>query len=1653
MKQFLCYEKTGNRFLKKLGIPIFFLFFTLGLKAQCPAGSVFFTTQAQIDAFAINYPNCTEITGYLQIGGSDITDLSPLSNLTSVGGYLYINSNSNLTNLDGLSNLTSVGADLVINSNYSLTDISGLQNIDPNSILSSYFGIGLYITGNPLLSVCNLDNFCTYLAGSGPRTISGNAGDCISEAAVNAACTTSSEPQCPTGDVALYSQADVNNFATNYPNCTEISGYLYITGSTITDLSPLSNLTSVGGYLSIYSNSNLTNLDGLSNLTSVGGFLLIDSNSNLTSLNGLSNLTSVGADLVIKSNYSLTDISGLQNIDPTSILSTYGYGLYIVGNTSLSVCNLPNFCTYLQGSGPRTISLNAGDCISEAAVNAACNPAPPCDAPANLTVSGIINNKATINWTNSGTFDLKWGAENFTDGNELGTANGVTELNYEITGLTANTAYDVYVRQNCDVNQSDWVKYTFSTTVQCPSGYVNLLSQTQVSNFLINYPNCTHLPGSLHIQGNNIANLTPLSNLVSIGQHLTISGNPALTSLNGLSSLTFIGGELEFYNNNQLTDISALQNVEGMTSLYVVNNSSLSDCDIDSFCSYLSNPDNPRTISGNAGNCITEEAITLICFPPTPSCEVPTNLATTNITADSATLNWESDGASFEIVWGALGFDPEGATPITDIDTTSYTISEGLNAGTQYDFYVRQYCTDDDIVSDWAGPFGFATSVAECPSGDVVFNTQAELDAFAIEYPNCTHISGSLFVSGAGNNITDLSPLNAIVSVSGPLMIMNNFYLTNIDGLSSLTTVGGHLQITNNYWLTDLDGLSNLTSLGADITIAYNDNLASVSGLSGLTTINPVHNEGLRLFENESLTTCEIDVFCDYLSQDSETHPREIYNNGANCNDEAEIYAACNPPVACSDGDVYINSQEDLDDYVANYPLCTIINGSLFIEESDISDLSGLNNIETIIGDLYISGNQQLTTLNGLSSLETIGGGLFIWVNDNLQDVDGLYSLRTIEGMLSIDSNPLENLNGLNALENIGDELMIAFTGLSNLDGLSNLTHLGADITIAFNDNLESVSGLSGLTTLIPLYEYGLQIFNNPSLSTCNLSVFCDYLSNDPETHPRYIEDNAGDCISEEAVQESCEDMTYGDCDFYTIWNGSQWSHGAPNAETGIVIKGNLNLTEDLEVCDVWIISGVLSVEPGVQLTLNGAIVNNMSADYFLVQSDAVLIQMEGVENLGEITVIRESQDMIRLDYTLWSSPVIGQNLFGFSPETVNGITNYLGSTGRIYVYDGENGYVNPDPFTVASEMENGVGYLFRAPNNWSDTEAAPYIGVFTGAPNNGDIQVTTHAGNYTSIGNPYPSNIRLNDLYVANPDINAVYFWNNTQSTGNNYATCTNGMGCVAAAGGGNTPDGIITTGQGFIVHTDANSVSFDNSMRVNDSGIFFKVDELESHRFWLNLDGEEESYNQTLIGYVSEATNQVDAQIDAKLFNYSGSALYNLIEEESYVIQGRALPFETADEVPLGFRAAQSGKFKISLADFDGLFVEGSVSIYLKDNQLDITHNLMESDYEFESVQGEFKERFEVVYETEETMGTGEFDSNLVQIYQDNGNIIIESKNEKILSVELFDLNGRNLHRNPKVNANHYEIQTKAFGTQVLVVKVQAENGEILTKKLISK
>ena len=121
--------------MKNLTLLIFALLFIqiTAFSQPCLPEGIHFTTQEQIDNFQTNYPNCTEIEGYVTIGysygGADITNLNGLSVITSIGGYLYVLNIEALISLSGLDNLTSIGGDLQIEGNDALTSLMELDNL------------------------------------------------------------------------------------------------------------------------------------------------------------------------------------------------------------------------------------------------------------------------------------------------------------------------------------------------------------------------------------------------------------------------------------------------------------------------------------------------------------------------------------------------------------------------------------------------------------------------------------------------------------------------------------------------------------------------------------------------------------------------------------------------------------------------------------------------------------------------------------------------------------------------------------------------------------------------------------------------------------------------------------------------------------------------------------------------------------------------------------------------------------------------------------------------------------------------------------------------------------------------------------------------------------------------------------------------------------------------------------------------------------------------------------------------------------------------------------------------------------------------------------------------------------------------------------
>ena len=320
---------------------------TLQVSAQsCLPEGITFTYQSQIDNFQANYPGCQEIEGDVIIDGNNITNLNGLNAITSFQGNLCIRNNDSLANLSGLDNLISVGGNVLIAGNPVMSNLSALDNLTyiPGDLeIGAYYNQNFH--GNPsLINLAGFDNLDS-IGGSLHFFLNSSLQDLTA--------------------LGNLKKIDAN---------LRVGGIWYGGNNSLTRLTGMENLVSVGGGLHVVTNTSLEDLSGLDNLTSIGGDLYIYANDSLLNLSGLSNLNAIGGSLNLgiyyygpMGNASLIDITGLGNV-----LSIAG-NLNILGNHVLSTCEINSICTYLTApNGSIQIYNNAPGCNSQEEVEEAC---------------------------------------------------------------------------------------------------------------------------------------------------------------------------------------------------------------------------------------------------------------------------------------------------------------------------------------------------------------------------------------------------------------------------------------------------------------------------------------------------------------------------------------------------------------------------------------------------------------------------------------------------------------------------------------------------------------------------------------------------------------------------------------------------------------------------------------------------------------------------------------------------------------------------------------------------------------------------------------------------------------------------------------------------------------------------------------------------------------------------------------------------------------------------------------------------------------------------------------------------------------------------------------------------------------------------------
>ncbi|MBF01449.1 MAG: hypothetical protein CMP77_15930 [Flavobacterium sp.] len=539
------------------------------------------------------------------------------------------------------------------------------------------------------------------------------------------------------------------------------------------------------------------------------------------------------------------------------------------------------------------------------------------------------------------------------------------------------------------------------------------------------------------------------------------------------------------------------------------------------------------------------------------------------------------------------------------------------------------------------------------------------------------------------------------------------------------------------------------------------------------------------------------------------------------------------------------------------------------------------------------------------------------------------------------------------------------------------------------------------------------------------------------------------------------------------VWNGTAWTAGVvPTSVDDAIIEGLYDTgVEGTFSASVLTVNegGSMVIASGDNIVVTNEVINNAEPEDFIVENNANLIQInDNAVNTGEIHVLKSSSPLYRLDYTIWSAPIVGQSLLSFSPGTVP--TRFYSYSEALDIYTGTN--------PSLTFFTPGYGYLIRTPNNWvayaEGVAGQQWTGTFEGTPNNGEVTVPmqNEANGFNMVGNPYPSPINISAFLTENTGViedgSALYFFrkrNDTSAGSPTYATITLAGYTANTAAGGDTGDGVfsnpdnsaqwvINPGQGFFVKAEGGNLTFNNAMRrpVNN-GQFFRTAQDETQqasRYWINMAGTNSEFSQMAVIYKEGKTLGIDYGWDGTALIGDGAVnLYSTAEEKALAIQARPA-FQSDDVVNVGFRASQPGTYTISLDHADGLFTTGQ-NIYLIDTVADVSTNLQESDYSFTTEGGQFDERFRIVYD-QASLGndTPVFNADSVVVYENNGDITIDAGKTTIETITVYDINGRVIYTGNNVNATATVIKNLHAAQQVLIVNVATEKGTV-SKKIV--
>ncbi len=232
-------------------------------------------------------------------------------------------------------------------------------------------------------------------------------------------------------------------------------------------------------------------------------------------------------------------------------------------------------------------------------------------------------------------------------------------------------------------------------------------------------------------------------------------------------------------------------------------------------------------------------------------------------------------------------------------------------------------------------------------------------------------------------------------------------------------------------------------------------------------------------------------------------------------------------------------------------------------------------------------------------------------------------------------------------------------------------------------------------------------------------------------------------------------------------------------------------------------------------------------------------------------------------------------------------------------------------------------------------------------------------------------------------------------------------------------------------------------------------EADTMQTIRIEFNSVDGPQANRELQLSFSDYTSDDYDVDYDTKNLEVSNDDLNLSLNGEPMLMQAYG-PITEDKEVPLILQTSGSYTYTIQLTDTENM---GGQDVHLKDNLLGTYFDLRSGErYEFSSEAGNFPNRFQIVFKQQSvTLSQTNYELEGLDVYyalNRNKLVVLNSKNKKIRSIELYNIFGQSVYSNASINEESYsEIQLRNLSPGTYIIKlVTSENG-VLTKKILAR